>query len=341
MKRKHIALIALLLLLLSMPFTLPACSKKNTIVEINKAKLSLDDFLYDIYLIEQERELWNNNYKESLGVDYWDYAYEGITMEQLAKDAIMTRVVLYDVLSRQAKKEGYTLNNDELTAIEANVDKLINSMSDEELKETGMDRDILIKSFNRLSLGDKYYLAITDDFDINEEAIKSTIDPDEYREYQTECLYVPTAEVSYQKITPYNEDKLDKAYDMIVDIKDLVLEGADFDEVLEQVEGAIHYNRNFILSDNTAEDEYKAAAKELDNGDYSDIITTKFGHYIIHMLDNNSSVRYEKAIQDAIQSEKTAGFKIHYDELLEDYDITINTEYWDSLDLGSITSKSN
>lgn len=338
MKKKHIVLIVLLLVLFSIPFSLLACSKNKTIVEIDSTKLTLDDFLYDIYLIEQEREIWNNNYKEGLGVDYWDYAYEGITMEQLAKDTIMTRVVLYDILSKQAKKEGYTLNKDELTTTAANVDKLIASMTAEELKEAGMDRDILIKVFNKLSLGDKYYMAISDDFETDEEAIKSTIDPDEYREYQTECLYIPTAEISYQEITPYDEDMLDEAYDRIQDIKELTLEGSAFEEILEQVEGSIHYNRSFILSDNTAEAEYKEAAKALDNGDYSDVITTKFGHYIIHMLDNNSSARYEKAIQDAIQDEKTALFKTHYDELLPEYDITINTENWDTLDIGSITT---
>ncbi|MDD4112270.1 MAG: hypothetical protein PHC56_04460 [Herbinix sp.] len=338
MKRKSLVLIALLFVLFSIPFSLSACSKNKTIVEIDNTKLTLDDFLYDIYLLEQEREIWNNNYKEGLGVDYWDYAYEGITMEQLAKDTIMTRVVLYDILSKQAKKDGYTLNDDELAATEANVDKLIASMTAEQLHGTGMDRDILITAFNKLTLGDKYYMAISDDFDINEDAIKSTIDPDEYREYQTECLYIPTAEVSYQNITPYDEDKLDEAYDRIQDIKELTLKGTEFDEVLEQVEGAIHYNRSFILSDNTAEEEYKEAAKALDNGDFSDVVTTNFGHYIIHMLDNNSSVRYEKAIQDAIQAEKTALFKIHYDELLLEYDITINSEYWDTLDLGSITN---
>lgn len=338
MKKKHIVLIVLLLVLFSIPFSLLACSKNKTIVEIDSTKLTLDDFLYDIYLIEQEREIWNNNYKEGLGVDYWDYAYEGITMEQLAKDTIMTRVVLYDILSKQAKKEGYTLNKDELTTTAANVDKLIASMTAEELKEAGMDRDILIKVFNKLSLGDKYYMAISDDFETDEEAIKSTIDPDEYREYQTECLYIPTAEISYQEITPYDEDMLDEAYDRIQDIKELTLEGSAFEEILEQVEGSIHYNRSFILSDNTAEAEYKEAAKALDNGDYSDVITTKFGHYIIHMLDNNSSARYEKAIQDAIQDEKTALFKTHYDKLLPEYDITINTENWDTLDIGSITT---
>lgn len=59
--------------------------------------------------MEQEREHWNNKYKESLGIDYWDYEYKGLTMKQLAKDTIMTRVILYDILSSQAKKRALLL----------------------------------------------------------------------------------------------------------------------------------------------------------------------------------------------------------------------------------------
>lgn len=337
MKSRLITYMAFLLILLGIPIFLSACSKSRTIVRINSTRLTLDDFLYDIYLIEQEREVWNNTYKESLGVDYWDYEYEEKSMKQLAKDTIMTRVVLYDVLSKQAEKEGYTLSKDEFKRAEENADRLIASMPKEDLKKTGMSRDILIKVYNKLALGDKYYLAVTDYYFIDEEAVKNSIDPDEYREYKTECLYVPTAMVSNQKITTYDDNKLNEAYGRIQAIKELIADGADFDVVSEQVKGATRYNRNFILSDNTAEAEYKAAARELDNGEYSDIITTKFGHYIIHMLDNNSTDRYDEAVKDAIQNEKMAQFKTHYDELLQDYDITINYEYWDSLDLGSIT----
>ena len=37
-----------------------------------------------IYLLEFERKIWNEKYK-SLGIDYWDYEFEDMTSEQLAK----------------------------------------------------------------------------------------------------------------------------------------------------------------------------------------------------------------------------------------------------------------
>ena len=337
MNNKRITLTALLLLMLIMPLSLSACSKKKTIVEINKSKLVLDDFLYDIYLMEQEREHWNNKYKESLGIDYWDYEYKGLTMKQLAKDTIMTRVILYDILSSQAKKEGFTLSDDELATTDENEDKLISSMSEDEFKRTGRSKDILTKVYNTLALGDKYYLSVINNFEVDEEAIRSTVNHDEYREYITECIYIPTAEVRDGKITPYSDSELEEAYDKITEVKRLVQNGADFDEVLKQVEGS-SYKRSFILTDKTAEDEYKEACKNLDNGEYSDVITTQFGYYIIHMIDNNSTTRYENAIEEAIANEKTSLFEIHYNKLLENYEININSEYWESIDIGSITS---
>jgi parvulin-like peptidyl-prolyl isomerase len=181
-------------------------------------------------------------------------------------------------------------------------------------------------------------MAVIDDYEVNEESIRSTINPDEYREFKTECLYVPTAKVSSQKITPFGEEEIEKAYDKIKDITYLIQGGVDFDKVLGQVDGIIHYERSFIISDNTAEKEYKEAAKELDNGEYSDAISTPFGYYIIHMLDNNSSKRYEQAVQSTIIEEKAAQFMIYYDDLMQEYDININSKYWDSIKLGSIIS---
>lgn len=337
MKIKHQTLITLILLLFGMSFTLSACSKNKAIVEIDSTKLTLEDFLYDIYLIEQERDNWNKDYKEILDTDYWDYSYEGITMEQLSKDTIMTRIVMHEILATQAKKEGYALSEIEHANVEEDVDKLLTSLSKEQLKH--MNRDVLIKSFSKIALGDKYYMAVIDDYKVNEEAIRSTINPDEYREFITECLYAPTAKVSNQKITPFGEEEIKKAYDKIKDITYLIQGGVDFDKVLGQVDGIIHYERSFIISDNTAEKEYKEAAKELDNGEYSDAISTPFGYYIIHMLDNNSSKRYEQAVQSTIIEEKAAQFMIYYDDLMQEYDININSKYWDSIKLGSIISE--
>lgn len=336
MKRKHASLITLLLIALSLSLTFFACSKNKVIVEIDGNKLTLRDFLYDIYIIEQERERWNSKYKESLGTDYWDYEFDGISMRQLSKNTIITRVVFYELLSQQAQKEGYTLTNNELALEDADVDKLFASMSEDYISKAGINRDIIARAHHKIALCNKYYLDIISNYEVNEELIRNSIDSDEYREYITECLYVPTVEVTEQEIIPYKDNKLDDSYDKIQDIKRRIHNGDDFDAIIDQVDGIIHYNRSFTLNDNTAEEEYKEAVGELANDEYSDVVTTKFGYYIIHMLDNASPIRYEEAIEAAIIEEKKARFMTYYDELRKDYKIIINSEYRDLLDLGAI-----
>ena len=310
-----------------------SCSKTEVIVSINKSTLTLEDFLYDIYQVKLERNTWNDSYKDILGVDYWDYEFEGNKMENLAKDTIMTRVILYEILYDQAIDAGFSLTDEDESMVATNADELINSMTKKQLEDSGLDYEILIKRFQKQLLGDKYYNTLLDSFKVNESAIRSNIEPNLYREYKTECLYVPTVIVGYQSLASMTDEKLDEAYTKILNTQELIHKGADFNKVLNEIDGLTYYERDFILDDNTAEEEYKKAAISLENGEYSPIVTTEFGHYIIHMLDNNSSYRLEKHIENTILNQKKDRFRIYYNELLNDYEITINNQYWDTLDL--------
>lgn len=335
MKSKHTFLYKLAYLILSLSLILTSCSKTDAIITINNTKLTIEDFLYDIYLVKLERDKWNESYKEVLGIDYWDYEFDGVNMEMLAKDTIMTRVILYDVLSNQAKEEGISLSNEEVDVIESDVDKLIQSITEARLNDSGLNREILINTLTKLTLGDKYYQAVISDFEVDEAAIGNSLDPSEFREYKTECLYVPTTSISNQELINLCEDELSEAYNKIINIRNLTLKDLTFEEILNEIDGVTYYERDFIYSDNTAEDEYKDVAMSLENGEYSDIVTSKFGHYIIHMLDNNSSGRFIKAIDNAILDEKKEEFYIYYDELLKDYEILIDKELWETIDIRS------
>lgn len=336
MKRKSIHFCKLFLFILGFSLVLASCSKANVVVTIDNIKLTMEDFLYDIYLAELEKNTWNETYKETLGIDYWDYEFEGINMESLTKDTIMTRVILYEVLYDQATKISLSLTGEEEDKVEADALNLIQSMTEKQLEDSGLNKDILIKKFRKLSLGDKYYQGIIRDFEVNEQAIKSSIDPIEYREYKTECLYVPTVLASDQSVVPLDEDELTEAYNKILSAKELIQSQTAFSEIPNEIHGLTYYERNFISDDNTAEEEYKDVAMNMENGEYSDIVSTKFGYYIIHMLDNDSSHRLEKAIDNTILEKKMNQFNLYYDELLKEYNISINTDYWDKLELDSI-----
>lgn len=333
MRRKSIHLCKLIVLILGFSLVLYSCSKSNVILTIDGKKLTIEDFIYDIYLAQVEKDRWNETYKETLGINYWDFEFEGKDMESLTKDMIMSRIILYEVLYDQSTKTNISLSKEEEEKIENDALNIITSMTEKKLEESSLNYDILINRLQKIFLGNKYYQTIINTFDVDEQAIQSSIDPKMYREYKTECLYVPTVLVTNQSITPLDKDELKEAYDKIISARESIENQTEFSEISNDTKDIYYYERSFISQDNTAEDEYKDMAMTMENGEYSDIVETKFGYYIIHMLDNDSSHRLEQATDNAILEDKMNQFNTYYDELLKDYDILINTEYWDTIEL--------
>lgn len=341
MKRTRSTITILTAILMSAIVLLGGCRKSpDTIVTINDRKLTMEDFRYDIYLIESEGNSLNEYYQSKLGISYWDYTNaDGKTTREAAKDAILARVIMYEILTDQAKKAGMTLTEEELTANEASVDSLINNTTDLNLVDSGLTRELLIASYNRLTLGDKYYKKLSEGFTIDQDAIQKSISPEDYHEYKTECIYVTTVKSENQQLYALSEDELNAAIATITGALDQINAGSDLHTVVAGDSKLTYYTRDFIPGDDIPEQEYKDAAMKLNNDEYSGIVTTSYGYYIIHMLDNNSNSRYEKAVQDAITAEQNRQFEAVYNEIKAKYDIKINTKNWDTVTIGSTTQK--
>ena len=341
MKRASLKAFILTFFLFTVLLALGGCrNKKETLVTINDRKLTLDDFLYDIFLIEAEGNAMEQYYQENLGSSYWDFVRDGITVREAAKDAVFSRVIMYEILSDQARKAGITLTESEIAANEAAVDAYINTVTETSLAASGLTRDLMLESYHRISLGDKYYLSISDGFTVDEEAIKKSISAEETREYRTECLYAPSVRSENQQLIVLSESELSQMLSSIQNAADQIASGADMQKIAAENPKLTHYNRNFIAGDNIPELEYREEAMTLENGAYSPIITTSYGYYIIHMLDNHSEARYEQAIQDAIAAERKAQFEKVYEELKKQYQITFHTKAYEAITIGSITAQS-
>lgn len=319
--------------------TLGGCknNKQEVLVTVNDKKLTIDDFLYDIFLIEAEGNAMEEYYRKSLGSSYWDIEKDGITARDAAKDAVFSRVIMYEILMDQAKKAGITLTESEIAANEAAVDSFINTTSEASLVDSGLTRDLIIEGYNRISLGDKYYLSIQKDFVVDEEGIKKSISAEDYREYKTECLYAPSVRSEDQQLIELSESELSKMQASIQKAADRIASGTDMQKIVSEDANLTHYNRDFIAGDRIPEQEYRETAMALESGAYSDIIATSYGYYIIHMLDNHSEDRYEQAIKDAVAAEEKAQFETVYEELKKQYQITFNQEAYEAITIGSIT----
>jgi len=313
-------------------------NKPDSIVTLNDKNLYLQDFLYDIYDVETEGNNLELYFQEHLGYSYWDYDYEGSTMREIAKNSILARVVMYEILSDQATKKGVTLTQTERSEDEDKVKDIIKSTSEQALNDVGITHDILLTSIDKISLGDKYRSFLLTDYKIDEAAIRKNIKKDDYREYQTECLFIPTAKLVKDSLMPLSKAEVDQAHDTITKVAEDLSDGEGFDSLLNEFSSLKYSTRNFIKGDSSIEEEYQSASLLLQNNEYSPVIETNYGYYIIHMQDNNSTEQYEKEVQTEINAKEDEYFTSIYTKLKNQYDITINFDYWDKLTIGSITT---
>ena len=95
--------------------------------------------------------------------------------------------------------------------------------------------------------------------------------------------------------------------------------------------------RNFTRDSVSVNEDYIDAAIVLEVGEYTGIVETDDGFYIIRLTDDDSDAVYETAVEEALNLAITEAFYEKYNEILEGYTVTVNSEVWDELPFGEIT----
>ncbi len=339
MKRRKTLAATLTLLFIALSIHAAGCSgaRQEPVVTLNGKSIYLEDFLYDIYLVESEGNQLENDYQAQFNCSYWDYTHNGMTLRETAKNSILATVVMYELLADQAKKNGIQLSDEELDEVDATVSSIQNSSTEESLDQAGLTPDVLEKACEMHALGDKYKAGLLKDIYIDEKAIRDRIDPEDYREYVTQCLYIPTVLLEDNTVSPLSEGEKASARQLAQKVHNKLSSGAGFVELLNQYSSLQYYNRNFVYGDTNVETEYQDAAIQLGKDGYSPVVATDYGYYIIRMVDNNSTARYVQAVEAAVAAEEEQQFAALYNKIKDSYDITINFDYWDTLRIGSIT----
>lgn len=301
--------------------------KESPIVTIGGKALYRKDFIYDIYLIEKEGNTQGEYYINNYGCNYWDYSYGGTTLREVAKNSLMASVVMHEILSQQAQITGLALTDQETLNCKNTVNALLESDAKEELLQDGLSKQVITDIFLKTALSDKYSEKLMTDFPIDEEKIKSDLSQEDFREYKTDCLYITSSGNADREIT----------FEKALKLKEMAETGTTFQSLVKEDNELKYYSRDFIYGNSSFDESYQNAAVILKNGECSEVISTRFGYYIIHMLDNNSSDRYEEAVKEAITKEKNRMFEEAYNKIKDKYEININFKYWDTIKIGNIT----
>lgn len=313
--------------------------EKQVVVTIGDFEMTMDKMMFFLYSVENDGTVKEYYYQAYYEMSFWDSPYDesGATMRDFYKDYVMNSAIQYGVLYQEAVKAGLELSEEEKAENAKFIDDFLDVASAELLERTGFTKEKLTETLDFMGLAEKYYDAMTESFEISEESVAAEIKKEDYKEYSTEYLYLSTSsyDSEYNLIERSEEEKA-AYYELMQGYLEQLKQGKSMEEVAGQNTALTYTTKIFLADEETVDPSYRQAAAGLENGSYSEVVKTRYGYYIIRMIDNNCMDSYEAARKELLQAKEDEAFAKVFEELQLSYPQDINEEVWGPLVLGEI-----
>lgn len=315
--------------------------KEIVAVKVGDADVSMQTAMFLIYSMEVQGNSYAAYYESQSGVDYWEMEYDelGRTTREVFKEETIDALIQYAVLYDCAVKDGMFLTEDEMAEMNAFVANIIGVLSAEETERAGFTKVNLRETCAWMMLGEKYYKKMTENLGITKKDIERSIKIKDFKEYETEYVYLPTTYYDEEyNICEESEDIVKERKDRMQTYYEQVTEGATFEDLAFGDEELVHKTRTFLEKGDEAEERYKSVAMELEVGEVSAPVQTEYGVYLIRMIDDECTKTYDATVQAEYEIKKNEAFQIAYEILLETYDVSVNEAAWEDIVLGATVS---
>ncbi len=290
--------------------------EENEIFRIGESSCSLSEVM--VYLTNMQ-----NQYESVYGSQIWDRMIGDETLEKKVKDVALDRLAQIKTLNLLAQQEEIVLTEQEEKLVEQAAAEYFASLNEIEISSMGIDADTVEKLYQEYALADKVYNYII-------EEINPEISDDEARTVTVSQIFVKTYALdgTGNKV-PYTAESKASAYEKIREIKSMLRDGADFDEL------ATRYSEDgkftFSFRKGEAESAYEEVAFNLGNDEVSDIIETESGYYIIKCVSTLDREQTDQNKIKIIEDRKEEVFGQVYDEFVLTQIRNLNDELWEQV----------
>jgi foldase protein PrsA len=310
-----------------------------TVLKIDGDKYHMNDLSYYFYTTESQYAYYN----QLFGGSYWDMSYDestGATMRDAAKQEAIDSAIYTEILYKEALSENYTLTAEEKDKVTTDVDALLNqTLSKAVIEKNDFTKNYLTDFLSKTTLVDRYRQDKIDALDIDDAAIKADYKPEDYRQYDIEYLYVSTktTDDDGNTVDLSAEDKT-AALDKLKGVYEAAKTTKDWSTLVPEGEESLKYKKdNFIESETTFDEKFETMMMSMQNDSISEVYEADGAYYIVRMLNNNSSERYDSTVEEAITDKENAGFSDLYKEISAKHEYSINEGYLKSITMGNIT----
>lgn len=271
-----------------------------------------------VYLVNSE-----NKYNEIFGEQIWSVPIGDSTVESEYKETILARIAQIKVMNKMAAENGLELDSEECSLSDTAADEYFASLSKQEVELMGVDVSLIRQLYREFALANKQYNSIIS-------SIQPEISDDEARAVSVKTILVKTysSTVDGEKI-PYTQQQRQEAHDRILEARQKLYDGTDFDVVAadynEDTESMYSFGRGVMPQ------VFEDTAFSLQNGEISDIIETEYGYHIL--MCNSTFDREETEANKAgiIKQRQQEYFNEVYAEYVQTLTANLNKTLWDSV----------
>lgn len=311
-----------------------------------KDTVYMKEAVYSIYQVENQYNQYSSIYQQLYGKTYWemeDVDSKGRNGASAAKKQVMDSLKQREVLYMEAQKRGYSLTAEEEKTAENNVTDTMKNFTDKQKKLEGLDEKTLKSEFKKNALAEKFRQILIKESGVDEEALKATVNKQDYRQYTLQYYKVSNQETSGEETKEVSAEQKQTNLTNMQALQEKAKTAEDFTKLLDDNDktGIQYQTENLIkkdLKDSTfLNKKLRKQIMKMDNGQISDIIEGDDGYYLIKMVNNDDSEAYDNQCQSVVNEEETKQFNARYAEFAPNY-VTEVKSYWKGrVKLGSYT----
>lgn len=308
----------------------------------------MKEAVYSIYETEAQYNMYASFYQQLYGKTYWemeDVDSAGRNGASAAKKQVMDGLKQREILCMEAEKLGYSLTDEEKKAAADSMKSAMENMSDAQKKISGLDEKTLTTVFEKNALAEKYRQVMISECGIDTEALRATVDKEDYHQYTMQYYMVSNKEGTGENEKDVSKEQKQTNYDNMVALKEKSKTAEDFTKLVEDGDatGITPYQLEELVAKDMDTSSFltKKLRKKLikmKNEEISDVIEGEDGYYLIKMVNNNDTNAYDEQCKTVVEEEENKQFNARYQELKATY-VTEVQSYWKGrVKLGSYTT---
>ncbi len=312
-----------------------ACGEKDSwLFSVHDEIIKEEDVAAFVYIYLTEYNVRNVEQLQSIYEDKTTYGE--YYKQQLERDVIET-MLLY----REAKEEKVSLSDEVKEQMKVNVENVIERFGEESLREHGVSKSDIEEVYRKKMLGEEYLDKVLGD--VEEQEVEEIVQPSRY--IHVFQVTFPTVQLDETGMLMSDADgNLKKVSQAELELREQeanafaesLQQGESMETLLEDCHASVTGMEKYLKYEDL-ESEYKKAVDEISQGEYSEVISSDYGFYVVELLDADDEEYAEMMVSQEVESEQTNVRVQEVKRLYSEY-IQMNREYknptlWDEFEI--------